>query len=162
MKTKKHIVKLSCTLVCSMKASLMLSLTSPCTEVLFHFNFSAQAASSQTLQPLDGLPIPLCDGKEHKTQRKLARATRAVTVNTVHPPRLLSRCSVSMVRLIVHVHPLVIPLHVLKMVSFLLLNGHCSSRTLSSTAQLQWNPPFRDLLARLQRNSSDIPGCGTS
>lgn len=51
---------------------------------------------------------------------------------------------------------------VLKMVSFLLLTESCKSRTLSSTAQLQWNLPFHDPQARPRRSWSDSPGCGTS
>lgn len=105
--------------------------------VQLHLVISAQATPSQTLQPLDDMSNPLCDGTQQKIQRKLARTTRAVIVNTVQPPRLQQGYSVSMVGLIVHIHPLVIPLHVLKMASFLLLTEHCNSRTLSSTAQLQ-------------------------
>lgn len=106
---------MSCTLVCSMKACSIRSLTSPCidwfrTVTRLHLIISVQSSSAQTLQPLDNMANPLCDGKEQKTQRKLARATRAVTVNTVQPPRLEWGHSVSMVGLIVHIHPLVIPL----------------------------------------------------
>lgn len=96
-----------------MKASLIHSLTSPCidgfrTVTRLHLIISVQSVSSQTLQPLDNMANPLCDGKEQKTQRKLARATRAVTVNTVQPPRLEWGHPVSMVSLIVRSHPLVI------------------------------------------------------
>lgn len=81
-----------------------------CTVTRLHVIISVQSSSSQTLQPLNHMANPLCNGKEQKTQRKLARATRAVTVNTVQPPRLESGHPVSMFGLIVHIHPLVIPL----------------------------------------------------
>ena len=99
-----------------MKACSIRSLTAPCidrfgTITHLHVIISVQSTSSKTLQPLDNMAKPLCDGKQRETRRKLARATGAVIVNTVEPPRLESGCLVSVGCMHVHIHLLLALLH---------------------------------------------------
>lgn len=83
---------------------------------------------------------PLCESKEQNTQRRLDRATGAVTVNTVQPPRLELGRSVSMVGLIVLIHPHVIPLQSARWCPFFLWPSLASPGPL--VALLSFNETF--------------------
>lgn len=68
-KEVKQLTKSSCTLLCSMKASSIQSLTSLTTFVQLHPAMSTPMASSQKLRPLDDTVKSLCDVKEQVTQK---------------------------------------------------------------------------------------------